>query len=57
VRLRSLDSAVDVDLAATVSQLETNVPLDAAAFAVDVPPSALELTLDELREAGPLRAP
>jgi hypothetical protein len=56
VRLRSLDSAIDVDLAATVSQLETNVPIDDSAFAVMVPPSALELTLDELRDAGPLRA-
>jgi hypothetical protein len=56
VRLRSLNAALDVDLTATISQLETNVPLDAAAFAVGVPPSALDLTLDELREAGPLRA-
>lgn len=57
VRLRSLDAAVDVDLTAAVSQRETNVPLDPAAFTVAVPPGALELTLDELRAAGPLRAP
>jgi hypothetical protein len=57
VRLQSVDPAIDVDLAATVSQLETNVPLDAAAFAVSVPPGAIELTLDELRDAGPLRTP
>jgi hypothetical protein len=56
VRLRSLDAAVDVDLTAAVSQQETNVPLDRAAFTVAVPASALELTLDELRDAGPLRA-
>jgi len=57
VRLRSSSPSVDVDLAAEVSQLETNVPLDAAAFAVTVPGSARELTLAELRDAGPLRAP
>lgn len=56
VRLRSLDPAVDVDLTATVSQRETNVPLEASAFAVTVPATALDLTLDELRDAGPLRA-
>lgn len=56
VRLRSLNETVDVDLTATVSQLETNLPLDAAAFTVKVPPEAIELTLAELREAGPLRA-
>jgi len=56
VRLQSVDPAIDVDLTATVSQLETNVSLEASAFAVNVPASALELTLGELREAGPLRA-
>jgi hypothetical protein len=56
VRLRSLDAVIDVDLTATVSQLETNVPLDPSAFAVTFPASAMELTLDELRKAGPLRA-
>lgn len=55
VRLASVDPALDVDLTATVAQLETNVPLDASAFAVTVPASARELTLDELRDAGPLR--
>ncbi|OFW04990.1 MAG: hypothetical protein A3I61_18935 [Acidobacteria bacterium RIFCSPLOWO2_02_FULL_68_18] len=56
VRLRSLDPRLGVDLTASVSQLEANVPLDPAAFTVDVPPRALDLTLAELREAGPLRA-
>ncbi len=56
VRLRSLDSTLDVDLTATVSQRETNVPLDPSAFAVTVPARAIELSLDELRDAGPLRA-
>ena len=56
VRLRSVGPPIDVDLTATVAQLDTNVPLDAAAFAVNVPSSTVELTLDELRDAGPLRA-
>jgi len=38
-----------------VSQLEANVPLDAAAFGVTVPPGTGRLTLEELRDAGPLR--
>jgi outer membrane biogenesis lipoprotein LolB len=55
VRLISLRPAVDVDLTAAVSQLETNVQIDEAAFTVNVPPGASELSLAELREAGPLR--
>lgn len=54
IRLRALDSGLDVNLSATVSQLETNVSLDQSAFAVNVPPAAIELTLAELRRAGPL---
>lgn len=55
VRLRSVDQSADVDLTATIAQLETNQDIDAAAFTVDVPPGARPLTLEELREAGPLR--
>lgn len=55
IRLRSVDAGLDVNLAATVSQLETNVPIDQSAFAVNVPPSATDLTVAELRQAGPLR--
>ena len=55
VVLRSMTSGVDVELSAAVSQLEANVPLDAAAFAVTVPPGTKPLTLEELRDAGPLR--
>ncbi len=47
--------APTVDMTADISQLETNVPVDPAAFAVDVPRDALPITLDELRDAGPLR--
>jgi outer membrane biogenesis lipoprotein LolB len=56
VRLRSDDAGARVDLSATIGQLETNLTLDAAqAFSVTVPEGAVELTLDELRQSGPLR--
>ena len=55
VRLRSLDPKVQVDLTAAVSQLEANITLDAAAFTVTVPGDMLSMTLEELRDAGPLR--
>ena len=54
VRLRSADPKVDVDITATVSQVEANVPIDPAAFEVNVPASARELSLAELRANGPL---
>jgi hypothetical protein len=55
VRLRSLDAAVNVDMTAVVAQLEANVPIDPAAFTVTVPAETLPITLEELRDAGPLR--
>lgn len=55
VVLRSTASGLDVELSATVGQLEANVPIDAAAFTVTVPPGTGRLTLAELRDAGPLR--
>jgi outer membrane biogenesis lipoprotein LolB len=54
VRLRSDAQAGGVDLSATISQLETNVDLDASAFTVNVPPGTTEITLDELRKGAPL---
>jgi hypothetical protein len=57
VRLRSLDPAINVDLTAAVSQLEANIALDPAAFAVTVLPDTLSMSLDELRDSGPLRQP
>lgn len=57
VQLRSLDPAVRVELTATISQLEANIDIDSAAFTVVVPPAATEMTLDELRAAGPLGSP
>ena len=46
---------VAVDLIASMSQVETNTDLDEAAFAVVIPQNARPLTLEELRESGPLR--
>jgi hypothetical protein len=43
------------DLVLRLSQVERNVALPDAAFTVDVPPEADPITLDELREAGPMR--
>ena len=54
VRIRSVNPAVDVDLTASVGQLETNIAIDPAAFAVAIPPDALPISLAELRDAGPL---
>jgi hypothetical protein len=55
VRLRSDVQAVDVDLSAGVSQIETNVDLAASAWTVDVPADARSMTIEDLRQAGPLR--
>jgi hypothetical protein len=42
-------------MTARLAQLEANVDIDDAAFRVDVPDDALPITIDELRDAGPLR--
>jgi hypothetical protein len=58
VRVRSASAAsADVDLRVELSQVELNVPLDAATFKVDVPPGTREITADELRAHGPLSQP
>ena len=49
VRLQSTQPNVNVDLTATLSQVETNKDLEEAAFAVTVPPGAAPITLDDLR--------
>jgi hypothetical protein len=54
IRLQSQDERANVDMTATLSQIEVNVEVDPAAFTVDVPPNASPLTLEELRAAGPL---
>jgi outer membrane lipoprotein-sorting protein len=42
------------DLTVRLSDVNINVPLDDAVFAVDVPAAAQPLTIEELRRAGPL---
>jgi hypothetical protein len=56
VRLLSDAQSVNVDLTATISQLEANTDLDAKAFTVDVPSDARPLTIEELRDSGPLQS-
>ena len=41
------------DLTLALSQVETNVPLGADVFRVDVPPTAQAISLDELKRARP----
>jgi outer membrane lipoprotein-sorting protein len=53
VRLTSTDDG-RFDLRLTLSQVETNVPLGPETFEVKVPGSASPITLEELRESGPL---
>jgi hypothetical protein len=55
VRVRTGDGApVAADLSVTLAQVDINTELDPAAFEVDVPADAAPITLDDLREAGPL---
>lgn len=51
IRLRSDPRA---DLTLDLAQVELNVPLEPAAFKLDVPADARPLTLEELRKNGPL---
>jgi outer membrane lipoprotein-sorting protein len=46
---------VPVSLSVAVSQIEANVDLEDSAFTLEVPPGTEALTLEELRQAGPLR--
>jgi hypothetical protein len=50
------DMPLRVDLNAAISQVETNIDLDAKAFSVTVPPGATPLSVDTLRANGPLSA-
>jgi hypothetical protein len=54
IRLRSASEPANVDLTTTLAQIEVNVDVNPAAFSVDIPGNASPLTLEELREAGPL---
>jgi hypothetical protein len=57
-RVRSIVSGAganaQVDLEIRLSQVETNVEIDAAAFTIQPPPGTVPITLDELRQADPL---
>jgi hypothetical protein len=46
--------SAETDLTIRVSQLELNVSIDAAAFTLELPADTVPLTIEELREAGPL---
>ena len=54
VRLQSDQPTLMVDLTVGLSQIETNKDLEDAAFNVNVPREAEAITLDDLRESGPL---
>jgi outer membrane lipoprotein-sorting protein len=56
VRFQSDQPTLMVDLTVGLSQIETNKDLDDAAFTVNVPRDAVPITLDELRDSGPLGA-
>ena len=57
IRVASVDAnlraGAGFDLTLALTQVETNVALDAAVFRVDIPQSAAPITLDELRHARP----
>jgi hypothetical protein len=55
VRLQSTSPDVLVDLTAAISQLETNVDLEANVFTVAERGDERPMSIEELRESGPLR--
>jgi hypothetical protein len=55
VRLVSLSPDVPVNIATALAEIETNVDIDPAAFTVQEQKNLEPLTLEELRQAGPLR--
>jgi hypothetical protein len=52
--LKRGDGQLPVDLRLSLAQVELNPTLPPEAFTVDVPASARPMTLDELRQSGPL---
>jgi hypothetical protein len=54
IRQEADSGAAETALTFQVSQLETNVPIDPRAFDLIIPPDTQPLTLDELRQTGPL---
>ena len=55
VKLISLNPDIQVGLTAALSQVETNQAIDPEAFVVQEPKNVMPMTLEELRQAGPLR--
>jgi len=55
VRLQSTSPDVRVDVTATINELETNVVLEDDVFSVEQSGNERPLSLEELRQAGPLR--
>lgn len=53
IRLTSVDPQ-RFDLRLSLSQVEINVPLEAGTFHLDIPPGFTPITLQELRDGGPL---
>ena len=47
-------SAMNPTATATLAQIEFNTDLKSATFDVEIPPGTEPLSLEELREAGPL---
>jgi hypothetical protein len=60
IRVISLDATDDAaagrafDLQLVLSQIETNVPLEASVFTIQIPRDAAPISLEELRRSGPL---
>jgi len=61
IRVTSLESGESgagagraFDLQLVLSQVETNVPLEPAAFTIQIPGDAAPISLDELRRSGPM---
>jgi hypothetical protein len=54
IRLRSVAQPLNVDMTATLAQVDVNADLDPSVFNVVIPAGTMPLSLDELREAGPL---
>ena len=54
IRLRAGDENGQTALTVRLSDVDINIPLAAEVFHADIPPDAAPLTLDELRNAGPL---
>ena len=49
------DTGPPLDVRLALAQIELNADLPDRAFVLDVPPDAIPITLDELRQSGPLR--